>query len=101
MSNIDPFSGTRGNAADSDRFNFYSGPGETLGLDYREVDGAVIHLISQEIELPLKEWSHFAVVRESETYKVYRNGMVVAHKTDSNPKTARGYKLDDVGQTEF
>lgn len=77
---------TRGNAADSDRFNFYSGPGETLGFDYREVDGAVIHLISQEIALPLKEWSHLAVVREGDNYKIFRNGKEVAHKTDSNPK---------------
>lgn len=92
---------TRGNAADSDRFNFYSGPGETLGLDYREVDGAVIHLISQEIELPLKEWSHFAVVRESETYKVYRNGMVVAHKTDSNPKLPEATSWTMSGRPNF
>ena len=77
---------TRGNAADTDRFNFYSGPGETFGFDYREADRAAIHLLSQEIELPPKEWSHLAVVRESENYKVYRNGKVVSQKTDASPK---------------
>ena len=92
---------TRGNAADSDRFNFYSGLGETLGLDYREVDGAVIHLISQEIELPLMEWSHFAVVRQGDMYKVYRNGKEVAHRTDANPKLPEATSWTMSGRPNF
>ena len=34
---------TRGDGAHADRFNIHSGPGPTLGFDYREVNGNIHH----------------------------------------------------------
>jgi arabinan endo-1,5-alpha-L-arabinosidase len=78
---------TRGDpkGADADRYNIYSGPGETFGFDYREVGGG-IHGLIQGIELPNKKWTHIAVTREGNTYNCYTNGKQVGQAKDPSPK---------------
>ena len=79
---------TRGNPKgdDADRFNIYSGPGETFGFDYREVGGTIHPLVQGIIELPTKQWTHLAITREGNTYKAYSNGKQAAQAKDPSPK---------------
>lgn len=79
---------TRGNPKneDKDRFNIYSGPGETFGFDYREAGGEIHPLVQGVIELPTKQWTHLAITREGNTYKAYSNGEQAAQAKDPSPK---------------
>ncbi len=76
---------TRGDGADADRFNIHSGPGPTLGFDYREVNGNIHQGLYENVPLPINEWTHIAISREENTYNTYSNGNLVSQGEDQNP----------------
>jgi len=74
---------TRGDTTDANRFHIELNDKGGIGMDYRAPDGTIHGLVGTTV--PVNEWVHLALVRSGNTYYLYKNGVLVDQKTDSNP----------------
>ncbi|ACZ62134.1 LamG domain-containing protein [Dehalococcoides mccartyi] len=76
---------TRSDNEDSNRFHVFSGwDNQALfGFDYRSADSE-LHEFG-EIDVPLNQWTHIAIIRFGNDYSIYRNGQLVSQVTDTSP----------------
>jgi arabinan endo-1,5-alpha-L-arabinosidase len=75
---------TREDDVDAARFNIVTDPGPEFGWDYRANDGTM-HATGVRTKLPLKEWTHLAIVREGKRYRLYKNGELQGMSIDPKP----------------
>jgi serine/threonine protein kinase len=83
---------TRPLRADTNGFNIFLGPGSYLAVDYREPNSALHRLMPENttFAVPLNTWTHVAIVRTTNTYRFYRNGVLVHTATDTDPHLPDG-----------
>lgn len=70
-------------------FHFFVNPDSTFGFNYRAPSGA-LHCLgycspSNGIPVSVNQWTHLAVVRQGNTYRAYKNGVLAATQVDANP----------------
>jgi hypothetical protein len=90
---------TRGDSADTNRFNIFINSNATFGFDYRSPSGALHMLVGSGantgVDIPRDTWTHLAIVRAGNVYSVYKNGTLAASATDHSPD------LPTAGQWQF
>jgi hypothetical protein len=69
-------------------FQFFVNTDHTFGFNYREPEGT-LHCLgycepSNGIPVTANQWTHLAVVRQGNTYRAYKNGVLAATQVDLN-----------------
>jgi len=77
--------------SDANRFHIYVNPDNTLGVDYREPSGKLHPIIggggpSGGVPFPPNMWTHIALTRAGNTYRLYVNGALQFTHSDATPK---------------
>ncbi len=84
---------TRTDNTDSDRFNIFVNGNGTFGFDYRSPSGA-LHLlvgsVANGIPIPPMTWTHIAITRQGNLYRLYVNGTLDGTALDVNPDLPTG-----------
>jgi Ca2+-binding RTX toxin-like protein len=89
---------TRHDNDDLNRFNIFVNGDSTIGFDYQTPSGDLHRLVGEcctGVRVPPHAWSHIAITRAGDVYRLYVNGQLRATATDSNPDlpTAVGWTL--------
>ena len=89
---------TRPDPTDTNRFNIFVNDDSTLGFDYRSPTGELHVLVGRcctGISVPRNTWTHVAITRAGNVYRLYINGVSKATATDAIPDlpTAIGWSI--------
>jgi hypothetical protein len=79
---------TRGDDADTNRFNIFVNGDQTFGFDYRSPSGALHSLLGQcctGFPIPPNTWTHLTITRTGNTYRFYVNATLAASAVDASP----------------
>ncbi len=92
----------RGDDSDTDRFQLFQYPDNTIGLDYRSPSGDLHSLIGGSttgVPFPTGIYGHIGIVRTGNTYSLYINGVFAASGTDSSPDLPTATSWQVAGRT--
>jgi hypothetical protein len=77
---------TRHDNDDLNRFNIFVNGDSTIGFDYQTPSGDLHRLVGEcctGVRVPPHAWSHIAITRAGDVYRLYVNGQLRATATDS------------------
>jgi Ca2+-binding RTX toxin-like protein len=97
---------TRPDSSDTNRFNFFVNDDSTFGFDYRSPSGTLHTLVGRcctGIPIPRNTWTHVAIIRAANVYRLYIDGVLKATARDSSPDlpTATGWTISGRQGGEF
>lgn len=99
---------TRGDDADTNRYNIAVNPGGGLGLDYRDPSGS-LHMQAGVSSMTVApgNWAHIAVVRDTVSFapahvhRFYRDGVLQGSSTDPSPNLPTSPQWTMSGRSSF
>ena len=97
---------TRTDNTDKNRFNIFVNGNGTFGFDYRTPTGTLHKLVGAAgtgVGIEPGVWTHVAIVRQANVYRLYLNGELKATATDGSPDlpTATGWRVSGRGGYMF